>query len=288
MDSALKQILQRANLPDHIITYGETRRWLSAEREVIFGRGLLRRTSDAEFVTCDACGDPHDLEVITGPVAQPLAYCSHVGLIGIAPERLHQWELDFNGVAGLLAGCLCLTGGGQSVIPGRVWMLGRRQLGGRIAEIFLVHGSTWPDGLALLRGAPRLQNSPAPIILCPDRLPVDPEWQHNGRALIPLTELLALRDGSLVCDIENYADLCGQIALRRERPVQPTPVENRLQVLARFLKENSCKLKSVCWWANVYRQDLNAWKLGKREVPDRGDKADRIERLLQFGIKTQF
>jgi hypothetical protein len=37
----------------------------------------------------------------------------------------------------------------------------------------------------------------------------------------------------------------------------------------------------------VHRQDLNAWKLGKPEVPDGGEKATRIERLLQFDVKAR-
>jgi hypothetical protein len=37
----------------------------------------------------------------------------------------------------------------------------------------------------------------------------------------------------------------------------------------------------------VHRQDLNAWKLGKLEVPHGGEKATRIERLLQLDVKAR-
>jgi hypothetical protein len=206
----------------------------------------------------------------------------------IGPERLHQWEVDFEALARLLVAELKLAGGNQTVTPGRIWLLGRRQVADRTAEFFLVHGIAWSDTNELLRAAPRLQNSPAPIILCPDRLPQDPEWQQSGRALFRLTELMRLEDSRLVIEMEAFGDLYRQIADRVEEPIEPTPVGNRMRLIEDFCRDNNCRIKDICAWADVAREDLSRWKLGKTgALPDHSVKALRIEKLLRFGLKTR-
>lgn len=206
----------------------------------------------------------------------------------IRPERRHQWEVDFEALARLLVAELKLAGGNQTVTPGRIWLLGRRQVAERMVEFFLVHGIAWQDSVEILRAAPRLQNSPAPIILCPNRLPQDPEWQQSGRALFRLTELMRLEDSRLVIEIEAFGNLYRQIAARVEEPLVPTPVADRARVLKEFCRKDRCQVKDVYYWAYVARADLNKWKLGRPQIADHSEKAVRIEKLLQRGQKTRF
>lgn len=287
MDSALEQVLKGTNLEGHVIVYDETRQWPEAEREAIFRLGILRRIEDAEYLTCDACGDPHDAEVIMDLGPEPRIYCGAVGLMSIRPERLRQWEVDFAELARLLSAELQLVGGIQPLMPGRLWFLGRKQVAERVIEFFLVRGIAWPDGKEILRAAPRLQSAPAPVILCPDRLPQDPEWQQNGRALFRLTEFVRLKESRLVVEFEALADLHRQVAARVEEPLVPTPVPARPDLIRNYCRQNNCLVKDVHFWANVAREDLNKWKLGRPSVPDGGEKAIRIEKLLQRGQKTR-
>ena len=150
-----------------------------------------------------------------------------------------------------------------------------------------VQGADWPDGTETLSSTPRFQNSPAPVVLFPNRLPEDPIWQSNGRALYSLRELVRLGESGLVVTLEPLEDLYRQIATRLEEPIVPTPVKERPALLRQYCARKSCQLKHICWWAMVHRQDLNAWKLGKPEVPDGGEKAARIERLLQLDVKAR-
>jgi hypothetical protein len=289
VNSALEQIWKRADLRGHVISYDETRRWPAAEREAIFRLGILRQIEDAEVIACDACADPHEEEIFfLGTDTQPRIWCPEVGLVRVPVERLRRWEVDFDSAARLLARALELIGKVQVLTPGRIRLLGRRRVADRTAEFFLVQGIAWPDSVELLRAAPRLQNSPAPIILCPDRLPKDPEWQQNGRALFPLTEVARLEDSRLVIPLEGFEDLHRQIAVWAEEPPLPTPVEQRPQLIEDFRRKSNCLVKNICSWANVKRQDLSKWKLGQVHLlPDRSEKAIRIERLLQRGHKTR-
>lgn len=289
MRSTLEQIWIRSGVPGHVFTYDEMRAWPKAEREQVLRLGLLRRVEDAEWIDCDACGGTHSEEVVF--LGEEDSYrvisCSEVGLVRINPERLERWEVDFGAVVKLLAAAFELTGAPVELKVGRAWLLGSRRLGDRRAEFFLVQGADWPDGREILCSTPRLENSPAPIVLFPSRLPQDPAWQSQGRALYSLRELVRFGESGLVATLDPFEDLYGQIARRLEEPIVPTPVNKRAALLKEYCTLNLCRLKHICWWAMVHRQDLNAWKLGKPEVPDGGEKAVRIERLLQFGVKAR-
>jgi len=287
--STLEQIWIRSSVEGHVFTYDETFAWPKAERERVLALGLLRRVEDADWMECDACGEAHSEDVVflDEDGSYPVIPCPVVGLVRISPERLQRWEVDFGVVAKLLAAAFGLTGTLQELKAGRVWLLGSRRLAGRLAEFFLVQGVDWADGPELLSSTPRLQNSPAPVVLFPSRLPEDPVWQGNGRALYSLRELVRLGESGLETRIEPLEDLYRQIALRLEEPIVPTPVKERPALLRQYCARKSCQLKHICWWAMVHRQDLNAWKLGKPEVPDGGEKATRIERLLQLDVKAR-
>ncbi|MCL6508103.1 MAG: hypothetical protein K6T59_13885, partial [Bryobacteraceae bacterium] len=227
MRSTLEQIWTRSSVEGHVFTYDETFAWPKPERERVFALGLLRRIEDADWVDCDACGEPHAEEVVFLDDEGTYAAipCPTVGLLHVPPERLRRWEVDFGVVTKLLAGAFGLTGTPQELKPGRVWLLGSRRLAGRLAEFFLVQGVDWADGPELLSSTPRLQNSPAPVVLFPSRLPEDPVWQSNGRALYSLRELVRLGESGLVTTLEPLEDLYRQIATRLDEPIVPTPVK---------------------------------------------------------------
>ena len=287
MDSPLTQFLSRADLAGHVIGYDETRRWPAEEREAILRLGILRKTANAEYATCEICadGEPCDLILDIGP--DPRIHCPQHGLVRIAGERLQQWELDFEKLGALLIGQLALTGGRQTIAAGRVWQLGRRQVSGRTAEFFLVRGIAWPDSLGVLRAAPKLAGSPAPVIVCPDQLPLDAMWRESGRAFLRLNEWARIHDGHLVVDFEAYADLYRQTAEALEKPLPPTPKSGRQALIRKFCEDHDATVTAIAEWANVNRSDLNKWKLGKDEIPDGGERALRIEKLLQRDQRTR-
>lgn len=287
MDSPLKQLLRRADLDGHVLGFDETRRWPADERDAVLRSGILRKAADAEYATCEICadGEPCDLILDIGP--EPRIHCPEHGLVRIAQERLQQWEVDFEKLGSLLAGQLGLHGGQQSVLAGRVWQLGRRQVGGRTAEFFLVQGIAWPDSIDVLRAVPRLIASPAPIVVCPNRLPSDPEWHESGRAFFQLSEWTRLDDGRLTIEFDAFIDLYRQKAEAFDEPLTPTPAPARNALMKRYCRDHNCTVAQICIWANVDRGDLSRWKNGSPLVPDGGERALRIEKLLQRGYKTR-
>jgi hypothetical protein len=65
-------------------------------------------------------------------------------------------------------------------------------------------------------------------------------------------------------------------------------VAERPALLKRYCTTNKCLVKDVYYWANVVREDLNKWKLGRLHlIPDTSEKAVRIEKLLQRNQKSR-
>lgn len=292
MDSPLPQLLSRADLRGHVFGYDEIHRWPSVERDAILGLSILRTFDDAEYSTCEICADGELCDVILDIGPEPRIHCPHHGLIPIARQRLAQWELDFGKLGMMIIGQLALTGGMHGVAPGRIWQLGRRQVSGRTAEFFLVQGIAWLDSIAILRSAPKLAAAHAPIIVCPDQLPSDAEWREAGRVFFRLSEWAHLNDGRITLRFDDFTDLYRQKAEALDEPLAPTPPQERDALIKRFCDSHRCTVTQVCRWANVDGGDLSRWrndsrKNGKPLIPDGGDRAIRIEKLLQRGYKTR-
>lgn len=283
MDSPLVQLLRRTDLEDHVLSYDETCRWPPVEREAIFALGILQRIEDADYVRCEVCPDAPYAEVVSDIGVEPRVYCGGCGLRRIAAERLHQWRVNFEALGKLLRQELALLGKLSMLVPGRIWLLGRKQVVGRMREFFLVQGIAWPDSTERLNQAARLLNSPAPILIVPHGLPARRQWLESGRAFLRLTEWAYLRNGRIEICFDEFAHLYMQTAQAFERSITPTPVADRPARLKQFCEEHKCTLKQCCEWADVDRSELNRWKNGHPSVPDRGAPATRIERLLQLG-----
>ncbi|MCC7155148.1 MAG: site-specific DNA-methyltransferase [Bryobacterales bacterium] len=120
---------------------------------------------------------------------------------------------------------------------------------------------------------------------CPGRILVSSQSTNssslmNGRRA-------RIHDGHLVVDLEAYADLYRQTAEALEKPLAPTPKSGRQALIRKFCKDHGATVTDVAEWANVNRSDLNKWKLGKDEIPDGGERALRIEKLLQRDQRTR-
>jgi hypothetical protein len=289
----LTQFWIRADLEDPVFTGDELRRLPAAIRRILETRSLVRQSENLRVIECDACGEGHLEEVeilVEPPGSKPRAYitCPEAGRVSVDLQRLQPWVVDLDVVARTVAATLDLRDGVVSIAPGRVWLLGKRRVGERLAEFFLARGTTWPDGGEVLQTASRMQASPAPIILCPNRLPHAAEWHQAGRTLFSLAEHTHLEDARLVIDPRDFEDFHRQIAERVDKPPDPTPVAERRALLKRYCEKNRCRVKDVYYWANVVREDLNKWKLGRLHlIPDTSEKAVRIEKLLQRNQKSR-
>ena len=293
MNEDLTAFWSRADVEDPAFTGDELRRLPATTRRLIESHSLLRQSENLRVVECDACGDGHveEVEILVEPAgSKPRAYitCPDTGRVSVPMERLQQWSVDLDAVARVVAATLDLGDRIVTIAPSRIWLLGKQQVGARLAEFFLARGTTWSDSFQVLQAAARVQASPAPVVLCPNRLPDAAVWYQGGRTLFSLAEHSYVEEARLVIDASHFEDFHRQIAERVEKPPDPTPVPERATLLKRYLEENRCRVKDVHYWANVAREDLNKWKLGRTHlIPDTSEKAIRIEKLLQRKQKSR-
>jgi len=283
----------RADLEDPAFTGDELRRLPAATRRVLESHSLLRQAENLRVIECDACGEDHleEVEILVEPAgSKPRAYitCPEAGRVSVPMERLQQWSVDLEAIARVVGAALDLGDRIVTIAPSRIWLLGKQRVGARLAEFFLARGTTWSDSVQVLQAASRLQASPAPIVLCPNRLPDAAVWYQGGRTLFSLAEHSHIEEARLVIDASYFEDFHRQIAERMEVPPDPTPIPERPALLKRYVEENRCRIKDVHYCANVAREDLNKWKLGRTHlIPDTSEKAIRIEKLLQRNQKSR-
>lgn len=209
MSDALDQVWRRADLPNHVLSAAELSRWQPDQRDAILRLGLLRRTSDATALMCEDCGPPHPVEVIRDPrkPQQPYYLCPAIGRVPLAPKDLQRWEADFDQIAVLVRRAVGLTAKAATLVPSRMWLLGRQRIEDRYWELFLMRGLCWPDGLHLLNQCSRLQQSPAPVVVVPYRLP--PVDSAKSWPIRTLAEMVSLDGSGLVIDFATLAAAVG-------------------------------------------------------------------------------
>ena len=138
VNDALDGVWRRAELPNHVLSAAELARWQPGERDAIIALGLLRRTSDATALICEDCGSPHPVEVIRDPrkPQQPYYLCTEIGRVPLTPSDLQRWETDFDQIAVLIRRAVGLTGKAVTLVPSRIWLLGRKQTGDKYWDCF--------------------------------------------------------------------------------------------------------------------------------------------------------
>jgi hypothetical protein len=219
---ALDLVWRRAELPNHVLSAAELARWQPNQREAINKLGVLRRTSDATALICEDCGQPHPAEVIRDPrrPQKPYYLCPEIGRVPLRAKDLQRWEADFDQIAILIRRAVGLTSKAATLVASRIWLLGRQRLEeGGYWELFLMRGLCWPDGVQLLKQCSRLQQSPAPLVVVPYRLPS----VESGEKLWPirtLSEIVSLTGSGLVVDLETLAAAVGAFEVSSVRSDQ--------------------------------------------------------------------
>jgi len=229
VSEALDLIWRRADVQGHVLSHAELAAWPPGERKTIIGLGVIRRTTDATALICEDCGESHPAEIVRDPRRPELPYylCPRIGRVPVAVEATHRWEVDFDCLAALIRKAIGLGGKAATLVPSRVWLLGRQQQAGGFWELFLVRGVCWPDGVASPDQCLRLQQSPAPVLLVPRRTPPTVTVGTRSWAIHSLSEV-AYIDGSKLSIDDHILSAAGAAALAGSTPLRPATTRKRL------------------------------------------------------------
>jgi hypothetical protein len=200
MPTVWKMLLDRLAAGDVTIGSDEVLRLDKNQWKEVLGLGLLRETELATVVVCDQCGDAHWAEVswIT-PGVQACFGCDAEGVIDIEIDRLRQWRIDADRVAGLVADLLELTSPIEILLRGRLWRIGRRRLGGRYRDVFFGVPGDLP--VAEMSAAIRASIGPGPALLLTIGAAGNPEGIPSGQHLLDLASVSRVECGRVVIDL---------------------------------------------------------------------------------------
>lgn len=188
--------------------------WPDSVRTAILAGGLLQEASDARTTICPECTQACPVEVLfEDDVASPFAYAicewrDDICRIEIPLEDLRQWKVSFSGLTALLARELHCVQPVESIIPQRLWRLGKSQLHAFIGfDFFLARGTTWPDATAVFEDIGSISGCRIPVFL----LPAEVQTAIFGQSakMASLGRLLVIDESGLRLDHEEIHHLIG-------------------------------------------------------------------------------
>ncbi len=115
-------------------------------------------------------------------------------------------------IAALIRQALGLTSKAVTAVPSRIWLLGRQRTENGYWELFLMRGLCWPDGVQMLTQCVRVQQSPAPIVVVPYRLPPG-ESATRPWPIRTLSEIVSLDGSRLVVDLASLTTAVGAVGI---------------------------------------------------------------------------
>jgi hypothetical protein len=226
MRTVWQQLLDRLAAGEVTICADEVPRWDKNQWQDVLGLGLglLRETELAESIVCDQCGDAHWAEVYwVTPGVKACFGCETEGVIDIEIDRLRQWRIDADRVAGLVAGSLDICSQIEMLRRNHLWHIGRRRLGGRYRDIFLGVGAGLP--VAEMSAAIRSSIGPGSALLLTVGADANLEGITSGQHLLDLVSVSRVEGGRVVIDLDYVEErLAGEEpSTRKSSPSIPAP-----------------------------------------------------------------
>jgi hypothetical protein len=224
MRTVWQQLLDRLAAGEVTICADEVPRWDKNQWREVLGLGLLRETELAGAVVCDQCGEAHWAEVYwVTPGVKACFGCDTEGVIDIELDRLRQWRIDADRVAGLVAGSLDLSSPIEVLLRERLWRIGRRRMGGRYRDIFFGVGAGLP--VAEMSAAIRSSIGPGSALLLTVGADGNPEGIPAGQHRLDLASVSRVEGGRVVIDLDYVEErLAGEAAsTRKSSPSIPVP-----------------------------------------------------------------
>ena len=224
MRTVWQQLLDRLAAGEVTICADEVPRWDKNQWGEVLGLGLLRETELAGAVVCDQCGEAHWAEVYwVTPGVKACFGCDTEGVIDIELDRLRQWRIDADRVAGLVAGSLDLSSPIEVLLRERLWRIGRRRMGGRYRDIFFGVGAGLP--VAEMSAAIRSSIGPGSALLLTVGTDGNPEGIPAGQHRLDLASVSRIEGGRVVIDLDYVEErLAGEApSTRKSSPTIPVP-----------------------------------------------------------------
>lgn len=254
MTDIFRTILVRADMPNSdVFTADEVAAWPDGLLGSLISLGILREIAPAQEVECDQCEQccsitPEIRDDLRTGKAVGVYFCEDVGRITVDLGRLSQWEVDFTGLANVMAGAMLENSDVKEVSLGRLYHLGTVMRSGKPRDVFMARGLAWRDAASVVFQVPRFQTSKTPIVLVPATIPSNIAWKGRKPTIVPLTDVATLGAKGVVI---NLACVFGTTPRRRKtggpvRTLVPEHVMKRLREIP--AKSEKYRKQKIAVW----------------------------------------
>jgi hypothetical protein len=201
-------VWDRADAAEARFAADEVSSWPEGHEALLTEAGIIHRDNNTTTVTCDACREGHveDVALIRSPPGSPVRayiHCPEAGRVAVPLDRLKQWVVDFDGLAGAVARGLHLAGEVEELVRARLWFLGRMTVAGKSRDVFLARGATWIDAPDIFGPRARLSASRGAILLVPGGTPTTDAWADDPPCAIALKLVARFEDRRLAFDRDH-------------------------------------------------------------------------------------
>ena len=223
MRTVWQRLLDRLAVGDVTLCDEETRRWDRVQWQNILALRILREMELAESIICDQCGNAHWAEIYwVIPGVKACFGCETEGVIDIDIDRLRQWRVDTDRVAGLVAASLDLSSPIEMLLRDRLWHIGRRRFAGRYRDIFFGIGAGVP--VAEMSAAVRSSIGSGSALLLTLGCGSSSDGLPSGQHVFDLASISCMEGGRVVVDLDYVEDRLTEGAPPSRKYVQSIPV----------------------------------------------------------------
>lgn len=234
----LALVLAAADDVGRIFDYAEIRTWPAGAIGALRRLGLLRPAATGLHAPCPNCDDSHVEPVViragVGDAKRYFISCPEAMRVEVQPEMCNGWEVDFDGLARAVARAMNVKGHPKSLVPARLWSLGRVPWKNATREVVLALRLRDGDASAVI---PHIAVGGRAIVFVPQHVPEGRMWSGRVPAVLALSRVATLGDEGLTLDVAAIAEIVADAdAAAEARSVLPIDPEIKKQIMRQQIK----------------------------------------------------
>ncbi|GJQ30463.1 MAG: hypothetical protein HBSAPP03_23470 [Phycisphaerae bacterium] len=199
-------LLVGADCAGHLFDHSEISMWPPGALDECRRINLVRPAPTGLTAPCPLCDD-HHIEAVTvvderdsdeNTLSRFFIWCPESLRVEVTAAMCQGWEVNAEGLAGVLAGALGLPSA-RPVVPGRLWHLGRMPWRKSTREVVLAMRLADDDGGAVTR---HIGTGGRAVVFVPHRVPSPSSWPGRVPAVISLHAAASFTDEVVNLDAE--------------------------------------------------------------------------------------
>ena len=276
LDNPLETFWLYSCLDKPYVPYHDLQEYPDVIRDRLLDLGFLKEGPASQSIMCNWCGeDAGEVEMIERVDGTRVftAYCPECGLLHVEPDQMRQWFPDYTAVAEWLGRQLQCRGNWETVLPQKLWNVGRAAIAGQSRPIWVARTLDEDTKRFLPDG-----KQPIFFVIFPqyDRAKVsDPDRMFS------ISELTHIESGELRFDVEVVHDQIESVMANLE-PAVPVPRKDAKRASVTKSLKNELHQHILSMKSLLANTDEKLPRLTQRELATRlGETEPMISRILK-------